>query len=351
MRREPPNKIKIERESLEMLYNIEHLSPEEIGVIFGCSDVTIRTKLIENKIKFKTYYRECKYCSKSFKISKKSRCGKFCSKKCGCKEYYFRVISPVKTKGISQKICKFCKKEFTTSFHQPNQIYCSSRCSHKFMSINNKERFTKYYKEHYEKNKEKIKARSKKWREDNYEKYIENGRIYCKKNRIKAAQRAREWHDEFNIRENKRRKEMNLPLVGEGYMTEMELLYYIRKLFKNEEIMVHSRRTLSKWNLGALELDIYLPNLKLAFEYMGRQHYDKKYFISLCKANRIPEEFDYQQYKDRCKKKLCKMKGITLIRVKYDEKLSEQLVLSKLKYANFETNQKVLYNSIMEVNL
>jgi len=122
----------------------------------------------------------------------------------------------------------------------------------------------------------------------------------------------------------------------------MELLVILKKIFPNEKFIVHSRKILPKWNAFALELDIYLPELRIAFEYMGQQHYDKGSFDALTKGNRNLEDFEYQKYKDRCKKKMCKLKGITLIKIKYDEKLSEQLVLSKLKYTNIKTTQTIL---------
>ncbi len=69
---------------------------------------------------------------------------------------------------------------------------------------------------------------------------------------------------------------------------------------------------------------------------MGEQHYEWLAFF-----HKTQEVFEYQQYRDRCKKRLCKLKGITLIKIKYNEILSEQLILSKLKYANFG-NKKIL---------
>ena len=107
----------------------------------------------------------------------------------------------------------------------------------------------------------------------------------------------------------------------------------VKNLFINYEVI----KTQSVLNGWALELDIYIPELKLAFEYNGEQHYEWVKFFQ-----KTEEEFKYLQYKDRCKKKLCKQEGITLIIIKYDEDLSEQLVLSKLKHFKFPIVQNNL---------
>ena len=87
--------------------------------------------------------------------------------------------------------------------------------------------------------------------------------------------------------------------------------------------------------LGGLEIDAYFPKLKLAFEYMGIQHYKWIKFF-----HKTKKEFEAQQYRDKCKKKLCKRLGITLIKIKYNEKFSEQLVLNKLKHLNLPVVQE-----------
>jgi very-short-patch-repair endonuclease len=64
--------------------------------------------------------------------------------------------------------------------------------------------------------------------------------------------------------------------------------------------------------ISGLELDAYNKQLKLAFEFDGRQHDGFTPFFHDSKA-----DFDYQQEKDSDKDQLCKDNGITLIRVPY----------------------------------
>ena len=197
----------------------------------------------------------------------------------------------------------------------------------------NKERINRRNREYYRNNKEKILKQQKEYRNKNSKKIKE----YYEKNKKRFFKRVQKYHQENRKRineqkrgywqkgieqENQRRIKLGLPFIGEGFKKEMELLVYIHSLFGNYEIFTHHRKTLE-----GLELDIYIPELKLAFEYMGKQHYEWiDYF------HKTKEEFELLQYRDKCKKKICKIKGITLIRIRYDEKLSEQLVLTKLNY-------------------
>lgn len=57
-----------------------------------------------------------------------------------------------------------------------------------------------------------------------------------------------------------------------------------------------------------VELDVYLPDENLAFEYQGQQHYSDIYAL----GHRW-----YQKQKDEEKRRICKDKGITLIEVPY----------------------------------
>nr|UOX61062.1 MAG: putative uyr/REP helicase [Diabrotica toursvirus 3a] len=61
-----------------------------------------------------------------------------------------------------------------------------------------------------------------------------------------------------------------------------------------------------------LELDCFSPELAIAVEYNGRQHYEH-----VPKFHKTYDDFTKQKYRDVIKKMLCKKQGITLIEVPY----------------------------------
>jgi hypothetical protein len=80
----------------------------------------------------------------------------------------------------------------------------------------------------------------------------------------------------------------------------------------------------------ALELDIYCPELKLAIEYNGIQHYE---FTP--RFHRDQQAFDEQKYRDDFKRTACKRHGVTLITIRYDCPNIEVEIISKLRYHGF----------------
>jgi len=67
-----------------------------------------------------------------------------------------------------------------------------------------------------------------------------------------------------------------------------------------------------------LELDCYNPELRLAVEYNGIQHY--KYVPYFHKSR---DAFQNQKYRDHMKRDLCEKNGITLIEVPYTVKVPD----------------------------
>ena len=68
-----------------------------------------------------------------------------------------------------------------------------------------------------------------------------------------------------------------------------------------------------------LELDCYNPELRLAVEYNGVQHY--KYIPFMHGNNRAA--FQNQKYRDYVKKDLCQKNGVKLIEVPYTVKIGD----------------------------
>jgi len=121
--------------------------------------------------------------------------------------------------------------------------------------------------------------------------------------------------------ENKVRKSKNLPLVGEGWISETELFYKIKKTFSTEVVLHHGNPA---W-LGRQHLDIYFPDKNIGIEYQGDQHQRPvDYFGG-------EKNFKEQQKRDRRKKLSCQKNGCNLIYV-YPEYDFEELKIEIMKY-------------------
>jgi hypothetical protein len=121
--------------------------------------------------------------------------------------------------------------------------------------------------------------------------------------------------------ENECRKKFGYPLIGEQWLSETSLFKIVQILFSNYEVIFHYRGG----ELEGLELDIWLPDLKLGIEYQGEQHY--KVVEHWGGEKGLKERIE----RDKRKKKLMKKAGFALIEFKYDEALTEENVERKLK--------------------
>lgn len=120
--------------------------------------------------------------------------------------------------------------------------------------------------------------------------------------------------------ENSTRQEFGFRNIGDGWVNESVLYNIVHNLYPEEMIF---RRFRPDW-LNGLELDIFLPNLKIAFEYQGQQHYFP------IKAWGGKSSFEQLQERDRRKKTICSALNITLIEIAYTEPLNEVHILQKI---------------------
>jgi len=122
---------------------------------------------------------------------------------------------------------------------------------------------------------------------------------------------------EFNKKiENITRSELGFKKAGEGWVSETLLYNIVTNLFPDEDIIRHQR---PEW-LQRLELDIYLPNLKLGIEYQGQQHFHPIQAWGGKKA------LFHVQRRDELKKEICKEHKVILVTIDYTDPLTQSFV-------------------------
>ncbi|OHQ28951.1 MULTISPECIES: hypothetical protein [Staphylococcus] len=120
--------------------------------------------------------------------------------------------------------------------------------------------------------------------------------------------------------ENILREEYGVAKIGEGWISETMMFRIVEDIFEDYECERHCRPNF----LEGLEIDIYVPELKLGFEYNGIQHYKPVDHWG------GEESLKKQQVRDKRKQQLCDQNDVKLIIIKYDEQLSKDLILSKI---------------------
>lgn len=124
----------------------------------------------------------------------------------------------------------------------------------------------------------------------------------------------KKMYPDYDWDENKRN------IIGKS---QLALHRSIQDLFPREQ--VHSNfihPALEFANKEKMELDVFIPNLKLAFEYQGKQHFNQSYFLT----------GESKQYLlDIQKREACKAAGITLIEVPYWWDFSVKSLISLIK--------------------
>ena len=88
--------------------------------------------------------------------------------------------------------------------------------------------------------------------------------------------------------ENSVREAHAVPLIGQGWVSETELFRLVQDVVAPSASLQHARLP---W-LGRQHLDIYVPDLGLAIEYMGEQHYHPIEFFGGKEALKKRKELD-----------------------------------------------------------
>lgn len=124
-----------------------------------------------------------------------------------------------------------------------------------------------------------------------------------------------------NIIENECRAKFGFKKVGKSWANETLLYQIISQLYQDKKIYRHYRPDF----LEFLELDVYIPELKLGFEYQGVQHFKSvEHWGGKSALKKVKE-------RDARKKLLCEKNGIRLIYCFYYEELTKTLIRNKIK--------------------
>lgn len=121
--------------------------------------------------------------------------------------------------------------------------------------------------------------------------------------------------------ENEARAHFGFPAIGERWTSETILFRVVEALVAPREAVHHYRGK----ELEGLELDVWVPDLKVGIEYQGEQHYEAIEHWGGA------EGLLKRKANDQKKRALCKALGYTLIEFRFDEELTEAAVHTRLK--------------------
>lgn len=127
--------------------------------------------------------------------------------------------------------------------------------------------------------------------------------------------------------ENLVRDRLGVPKIGEGWLAEANLLRVVQALYPQHEVL---HQASPDW-LGRQRFDIFIPELSLAIEYNGQQHY--------APIEHFGGQRGFEATQKRDEEKRCKAAeaGVTLIEFRYDENLSPEYVAERISAHRDET--------------
>lgn len=121
--------------------------------------------------------------------------------------------------------------------------------------------------------------------------------------------------------ENEIRGEMSYPPIGKPGLTEAKLYELVKSVFEGYEVVSHARPSF----LRRQHLDIYIPELKLAIEYQGEQHFKPIDFWGGV------ESLKASQKRDENKREVCERHGIVITYFSYKDEVNRELIRHRLK--------------------
>lgn len=108
------------------------------------------------------------------------------------------------------------------------------------------------------------------------------------------------------------RAEVQQILGVSRWIREAEMAHVVKQIFPDQVML---REASPVW-LGRQRLDVYLPQLDLALEYQGQQHYEAVSHFGGAEA------FAKTLQRDSLKKRLCEENGCHLVYIRFDEPIS-----------------------------
>tara|TARA_B100001146_G_C15753590_1_gene252763 strand:+ start:50 stop:394 length:345 start_codon:yes stop_codon:yes gene_type:complete len=113
----------------------------------------------------------------------------------------------------------------------------------------------------------------------------------------------------------------------------MRLFEIVKTIFPEKEVFFDYKATFMKFKDSniPMELDIWVPEEKIAFEYQGQQH-----FAPFYRNNFSSDEFENIRRRDKEKRQACKDNDIVLIEIKYTWNRSIDHVSDSLQQAGIE---------------
>lgn len=109
-----------------------------------------------------------------------------------------------------------------------------------------------------------------------------------------------------------------------------ETLKVVKECYPNEAIV---EELPIKAKGHTLFIDIFIPRLKIGIECDGVQHFE---FSKMYHGDQYA--LARQKSNDRIKESFCEDKGITLIRIKYNDKITREFIYEKILSALTESD-------------
>jgi hypothetical protein len=128
-------------------------------------------------------------------------------------------------------------------------------------------------------------------------------------------------------------------VCSEGYKVQVELFNLVKDLLPNYDVLYDQYPFNWLRDKQRLELDIWVPELRLAIEYDGEQHFRPIKFAKTMTDEQIQLAFETTQRHDQLKDTLIAQHPEDIkhfIRIKYDELITKEHLIERLKAVGYD---------------